>query len=271
MIQIVYACNDACFEGLYLSMLTILRRTKETINFNVLTGDLTFQNPSFVALTSRHKNELQKLVHSFGKGNSFRVIDCTKMYKDTLKSFNLEKKKIWHTPYAIFRLFIDKIPTLHNKALYLDIDTLARGDVAELYNHDITNYEVGVVHDYFHKHRLKKEYFNSGVMLFNIKMIKKTGLLEKSIKYLFTKSPLYPDQDALNMCVKSRFFFPNEYRFNYQNRGIRNDTVIRHFVWAPFTFMTKPWHENRVKKLLRIRCFDDDYVLWNKAKLNWHK
>ncbi|MCQ2748137.1 MAG: hypothetical protein MJ223_02675 [Mycoplasmoidaceae bacterium] len=60
MLDIVYCCNDKVFDGLYLSILSILRRTSQNINFYVITGNLLEIKDTYLALSDFHKQLLEK-------------------------------------------------------------------------------------------------------------------------------------------------------------------------------------------------------------------
>lgn len=71
-----------------------------------------------------------------------------------------------------------------------------------------------------------------------------------------------PDQSALHRLGKRRMYLPR--RFNEQ-RGIRSDTVVKHFCrgirWFPFFHLydIKQWERDAVHKKLKISFFDDLY------------
>ena len=77
-----------------------------------------------------------------------------------------------YTPYCFLRLFADLIPEIPEKILYLDTDTLIADDISELYAADISEYELGAVLDYYGHRFMGYHYFNSGVLLLNMKNIR---------------------------------------------------------------------------------------------------
>ena len=105
---------------------------------------------------------------------------------------------------AYYRL---KMPSFiqQDKCLYLDADTMVVKDISELYNINVDNYFAGMVEDKSSAtmrcrcSEVLKEgatFFNSGVMLLNLKAIR-AGYLEKAW-FDILKTHKYTDQDAIN-------------------------------------------------------------------------
>ncbi|MDR2766400.1 MAG: hypothetical protein LBB63_02985, partial [Holosporaceae bacterium] len=103
----------------------------------------------------------------------------------------------------------------YRKALYLDSDLAVLRDVAELYRLDMKENRIAAVVDYMAVIKRRKlcndfvlalkgkkwqEYFNSGVLLFNVGKIDGGDFLDKNLKFicLFHGKFKYHDQDVLN-------------------------------------------------------------------------
>lgn len=261
-IQIVYACNDKIWEGLYLSILSIVRRASRPVHFYLLTADLSHVSPLYVPLTKEHFNAISEMVKDFNKENKFEMVDCKEAYLSYLGERKI--KKNFHTPFTGFRLLLERIKIFKGKVLYLDVDTMANDDIAIAYDVDMKDNEMCVVHDIAQYKKNNHKYFNAGVILFNMDEIYKTHLLNKAFDYLLTNNPLYHDQDSLNFSWTRLMFFPGEEtRFNYQKPRIKKDTVVKHFVTArrliPWYFGIKQWHIKKVQKILRLHNWDEDY------------
>jgi len=262
VIQIVYACNDKIWEGLYLSILSVARRTKRPVHFYLLTADLSEVSPLYVPITKEHEKLIKDMVKDFNPQNEFIVVDCKKAYYEYMEDNKI--KKNFHTPFTGFRLLLEKIKIFNGKVLYLDVDTMANDDIAVAYDVEMGNNEMCVVHDIAMHRKNNHKYFNAGVILFNMDVIYQTHLLDKAFKYLIENKPLYHDQDSLNYSWTNIMFFPQpETRFNYQKTKVKKDTVIKHFISArrliPWHFGIKQWHINRVQKILHIHNWDEDY------------
>lgn len=271
MIKIVYTCNDNYLDGLYLSILSILRRSKETFQFYLLTGDCTDIKPYYTKFSKKSAKIIDDLVKSFNKDNSFKVFDCTELYKKLIPANKNNKCK--YSPYAMFRLLMDEIDEINGKILYLDVDTMANNDIKELYDIDLKDNEFAASHDCMGRFWIKRDYFNSGVMLFNIDTIRKTKLFEKARKLLSERKLYFSDQSALYLCKTKSMFFPDEYRFNRQQSYVKPNDVIKHFAarvkgW-PKHHNIKQWQIDDVHKRLKIFAFDEDFKIYLEAKKGW--
>lgn len=268
MLDIVYAGNDKMFKGLFLSILSILRRTQETIHFYLLSADLHEINSSYVPLSNKHIEHIDKLVKSFNKDNTFTVLDCTKYYHETFSNKDVEK---W-TPYSAFKLFIPRFQFKSNLVLYLDIDTLVNSNIKEVFDVDMTDTEICVCHlaeinDIFLKNVV---FFNVGVILINISYIQKTNFFNKAIEYYKTHELRYNEESAMNFTCSKIKFWQNDERFNYQLRGVQDNTIIKHFcgyisetLWVPI----KPWDVSAVQKWLDIHNWDEDYEFYKQQMI----
>lgn len=98
-----------------------------------------------------------------------------------------------------------------DKALYIDSDVLVLHDLNRLFKTDIEGKYLAAVKDpsWFFENmhvvelNLEKRgyYFNSGVMLMNLKKIREDGLKEKLEDYTNNNFRTYMDQDAFNVVV----------------------------------------------------------------------
>lgn len=269
MIKIVYACNDGYFDGLYLSILSVVRRTKEPIAFYLLSADFVNLEKKYLKMTKEHGKVLSDLVKQYNHKSTFTIIDCTKeAEKDLTTVANVAKK---FTPYTCLRLLIDQFPQLSGKVLYLDSDTMACGDIKELYDHNVNNCEMMVCHNWWFRNTFTKNSFNAGVILFNIDKCKETNLFKKSIHLLNTHKYKWADQTALNNAATSIKYFPgDEFRFNRQSEKIYKNDIIKHFCnrWRgwPFWDKIKQWDIKNVHNHLKIFIFDEDYKIWTQYK-----
>jgi lipopolysaccharide biosynthesis glycosyltransferase len=124
--------------------------------------------------------------------NRRAILDLTRSRKNfSLRFFDMdaileehgEKLRICHsgtiTIATYFRLFIPRIFSAYRRMLYLDCDLAVLADVAELFNGDLGGKSLGAVRDFSAgnwEHLSAKfllgdrwqEYFNSGVMVFDI-------------------------------------------------------------------------------------------------------
>ena len=109
------------------------------------------------------------------------------------------------TNAAYYKLSIAKTLSHLDKAIYIDVDTIVRQDLTELYNIDISDYYIGGVLGLYHyfqaRHLIDKlniptidDYINNGVMLMNLAKIRKDKMEEKLQSWIDTLSD---DQDIM--------------------------------------------------------------------------
>lgn len=131
---------------------------------------------------------------------------------------------------AYYRLLIPYYFTEYEKVIYIDSDTICFADISELYTYDLSENIVGAVQgiaeigwyrsstDHYWDSVLKiknpENYFNSGLLVFNVELFKKAIDFDSLLKLSEReKWPCY-DQDVLNIvCEDKVYFFPYEWNF----------------------------------------------------------
>lgn len=251
MINLLYCGNDKVFDGLMISLLSASKHTSDAIRTYILTMDLSDIDKKYQPITEKHRKFLEDMVKEQNSESTVTLIDITDLYKSSM--LNSKNLKNHFTPYAQLRLFADMVPEIPYKIIYLDTDTICNGDLKELFKIDITNYELACVDDLYNwlnPYRWKvKHYFNSGVLLLNMKAIRKTKLFKNSRELVATKKMFSPDQDALNFLVKDKLVLPN--KFNAKDKYYK-EIVVHHFCNVRkkhhFFFRVKPWMVDLVKE-----------------------
>ncbi len=267
MINLLFTGNDKVFDGLSVALISIIKHCKEPLNVKVLTMDLSEQNPNYKPLTKDRLEELEKYIQQVNADSRIDLYDITDLFKDKNKdSVNMENS---YSPYAFLRLLADEVEEVPDKVLYLDIDVVACGDIKELYDYNVENYEYGAVRDYYGRIFINPNYINSGVMLLNMKKIRETKLFAKCRHMVNTKKMGFPDQTALNKQASAKLYLPS--KFNSQRRDKDTD-VIRHFCksirWLPWfhTLNIKPWNVEEMHNKLKCYKFDDVVNEYNQFK-----
>lgn len=142
-----------------------------------------------------------------GKNFHINILDV-----DGSKYESLKKENLHVSTTALFKFDLPNIFSNLDKILYIDGDVLIQSDLVDLYQTNIDENYAGVVVDYggltypsnFQK-RLKikhKYYFNSGMMLLNLKKLREDNIPHKLVEYRIHGNNFYMDQDALNVCFK---------------------------------------------------------------------
>lgn len=243
MINLLFTGNDKIFEGLSVSLISIVKHCKQPLNVHVLTMDLHELNPNYKPLTEDKVKILEKYIKDVNSESKIQLHDITSLFNEKNKdSANMENS---YSPYAFLRLLADEVDEIPDKILYLDIDVVAGGDISKLYDYDVSDYDYGAVKDYYGKVFINPRYVNSGVMLLNMKRIRQNKMFAKCRELVNTKKMMFPDQSALNKFASKKLFLPS--KFNSQMRDKEND-IIRHFCksirWYP-NFMRKSNPNNK--------------------------
>ncbi|MDR0715469.1 MAG: glycosyltransferase family 8 protein [Puniceicoccales bacterium] len=207
LIPVVLSADNNYAPQMYITMLSMLKSAHgDTFyHFHLLIP------PNF---EQKYKDEIAKFVNKYECKITF--INMGTALFDLAPELG--------SPAAHYRLLIADLLKNYMKCIYVDVDTLVRHDLTELYNIDLGDCYIGGIKDagIFSKcawipgatnyvvftldlHR----YVNSGVLLMNLDLIRKDGLTEKFVSAIKhgingTKPFLFPDQDALNTACRSR-------------------------------------------------------------------
>ena len=253
MINILLCGNSKVFDGALTELLSITNRTKEPINCYIFTMNATRLKPEYTCISDEEVEFLNEVVISKNKENKVIKIDVTELYN---KEFaNCANETAYCTPYTLLRLLADLVPNMPDKLLYLDIDIMVGGDIAKLYNIDISDYEYAAVKEKYGCWAIRPDYINAGMLLLNMKKIKETKLLEKARELIRKKKMLFADQDAVFWSTTKKKILPRIY--NEQSRFNDKRTIICHFakrllLWPyPHTENYKQWNVTEVHKILK--------------------
>jgi lipopolysaccharide biosynthesis glycosyltransferase len=257
-INLLMCGNDKVFDGMLIELLSLVKHNKHEITLYLMTMDLTDISPRFVAVSEKDRKYLEDVLKQGNKNSKIILLDMREPFLKEMKdSPNMMN---FYTPYTMLRLFADFLPKEVDKILYLDCDLGILGDIAPLYNIDLSGYEFGAAYDVLGRYFIGNYYQNAGVILFNIDKCRETKFFENCRYKCLHDKMAFLDQDAINRTVKERYFIP--YIYNVQ-RNMKKGTVIKHFCktirWLPFyhTSNIKPWNVEGVHKTLKLHCFDD--------------
>lgn len=209
-LPIVFTCDDKYFKYANVAITSIIKNNVPNCFYeiNIISEYISIEN----------KQKAQKQIKNH-KNFSLNFIDLKKIDTD---KFHLNSYMSVSTYY---RFFIPELFKDYERVLYLDCDLIIDADISNLATIDfIQNGEEKLImackdpyiqailtgeqtHDKINKEYLTNilklsesfEYFNAGVMLYNIKEINKNNVSELIFKSLDEiKSPLLQDQDLLN-------------------------------------------------------------------------
>lgn len=184
-----------------------------------------------------------------------------------------------HDPLGVSSSYRLKLPSLvdDDKILYLDSDTIANSDIAELYNYNIEDYYLAAVEDKTSdlmspRVKLTPEegpFVNGGVLLMNLKKFREDNLEEIIFKKL-RESYFYTDQDVINdICRKKILSLPLKYNlmcikcdsFFYKSRKdelkmAKQSPVIIHYIAKPWirpSLFSNIWHYHKNKLIYLLQ------------------
>ena len=175
---------------------------------------------------------------------------------------------------ALYKFLIPELIDVE-KILYLDSDMLALDDLESLYNTELNHMYAAVVRDiiaechfhFHHRHNIAY-YFNSGMMLLNLKALREQQIAQKLIAVRENDSSnLFMDQDTFNKVFNnkvilvspkynymqtSNFYSLDEISAFYNLDKSEMSEIAKHPVILHLTDKKKPWNS----------CEADNQSIW---------
>lgn len=255
-IPIFYATDDNYVPFLCVSLCSLIKNANKNYNYNIhiLNCGLLEEN---IMLIKDYESENVNIIFT--------------NVSHSMKKF---KKKLFLRDYysnaIYYRLFIPNNFKEYDKVIYLDSDTVVKGDISMLYNNELgtnllaatSDEAVANVKEFqdYTKNYLGvdgKNYFNSGVLVMNLKLLRKENF-EKEFLNLLTsfEFKVAPDQDCLNVLCKDRILYLNKswnkMPFNDNSVSVDDLNLIHYNLTA------KPWHYSNI-------LYEEEF--WKYAKL----
>ena len=230
MINIVFGIDSKYAKYCSVTIASILSNHK--LNSKEGTIKFYFLSPEDNSISEKDRKQILELkkIQNF----DYEFINIA---MDEYKGLPYDRKI---TKAAYNRLLISKILN-HNieKVIYLDSDLIVIDDILKLWNYDITNYLLAAVKDY-ERTNPSNTYFNSGVLLLNLKKLRNFNFYEKWKIYIKDlsdiKSLKYFDQDILNYITEGKvLLIPKEFNAMAVYAVNNPNVVIAHFT------SFKPW------------------------------
>ena len=231
----------------------------QSVCYNSSASEITFYI-ACINVDQKDKDELKFYFEKIYKHINivFIAVPRHRNYSENLRVSKIKSEIV----YAKI-LCLDILPDEVEKILYLDVDTIVNGDLKSLYEADISGFALAAcggigfcgAAEYDTNKKLKGQFFNSGVVLFNIKKIRQESFNLSEI--IDQNKNYYYDQGILNylFCEKAKYVptelfnfrfavFEHTETYNYQ------DAVVIHYsnVRTPY----KPWDlffsENEIRE-----------------------
>ena len=160
----------------------------------------------------------------------------------------------YYSNTTYYRMFIaDMYPEL-DKAIYIDSDTIVAGDISQLYDYDITEYDIAACHeqamvqaDVYGTYVEKclgidrNAYFNAGILLINCKKFREKQVLDDFVRLLgIYDFRVTQDEDYLNIiCRDHVLWLPQTWNtevFGELLFPIEEANIVHYIM------VSKPWH-----------------------------
>lgn len=260
MVNILLCGNRKVFDGALTQLISMTNRTEESIHVYLMTMDLTRLREDFEAITEDQTAFLDRVMKERNPENLVERVDVTDLYERELG--HCVNEGAYCTPYTLLRLLADLVPDIPDKLLYLDIDIMIAGDIKKLWNIDVADYEYAAVKEKYGCWLIRPDYFNAGMLLFNMKVIRETGLLQKARVLIRRKKMLFADQSAIFRATARKKLIGRIY--NEQSKFNRKGTIVCHFCKRlmflpyPHTENYKQWQVEEIHKFLHCHTFDRD-------------
>ena len=155
-----------------------------------------------------------------------------------------------------YRAFIPLMFPLYRKAVYIDSDTILRGDIGELYDIDLgdnamaamVDPKVTVIPEFrdYVDNALgvpHKEYVNSGVQVMDLRKMRKMKYLSTMIDLIkkYDADLVAPDQDYLNVILRGKILKLDPVWNAEPVKDLPRNVKLVHF-----NLFNKPWHYRNV-------------------------
>ncbi|MBO5038346.1 MAG: glycosyltransferase [Alphaproteobacteria bacterium] len=214
VVPVVFNCDSNFVKYFSVALQSLVENITSEFNYDIviLNNDISEQQQDTIIKYYEYK-----------KNVSIRFYNMNIL----TKSFNIDKlKTVNHVKLAAYyRLFIPTIFQHYNKVVYLDSDIILKNDISQLFKTNIDDVACAAVKDVFVSNVTAenelyfkgfyeysktvlgitdlKKYFNSGVMLFNIKKCLREDYQIKFMDVAQRNNKYFNDQNVLNAVLQN--------------------------------------------------------------------
>ena len=233
-IKLVYICDEKYVMPTCVSIQSVYEHKKSS------------QYDIYVIGVDLSKESIDKINSIKLSGIKVKLLIFENKYK------SIDMHHFYVSKVALFKFDIPNILSNEDKVLYIDSDIIVMDDLAELFNTDINDYYAGVVRDFpaYYSYHYNNEidlddYFNSGVLLLNLRLLRQKNVYEKLLAYKQEDNlKRFMDQDCYNVVFNGQTIaLPAKY--NYMNSAIE---LYKKYLAEPvkpvivhLTTERKPW------------------------------
>lgn len=226
----------------------------------------------FLMTNSLSKQEVNDLSNYISQFNG--EMDLISIDPNMLDGLPVSERFSIEMYYRIFAFVL--LPQDIERALWLDSDLIVTNNLIDFYYQDFDNFDIVVCEDFYSNSSEIKEikknmkitsehcYFNSGVLLFNLRKIRSDFTIESIISVIeeFKNQLIYPDQDLLNKIYEGKVKYANKIKYNFQVNLTMNVSIKKIDIHIlHYSGNKKPW----LPKYARPICRYYWYYKWKKG------
>lgn len=194
--------------------------------------------PSMKALM--HNSDVDKIYLVIEDDDvGFKLPDICEIVKVKVSDYFSPSGPNWNSPWTymvLIRSVYYKLFPEVDRILSIDADAFVLKDISSLWDLDMKHYLLAGVNETSELSRPELPYYNAGVMMQNLDLLRKSGRGDEIVRTLQNRKWKYPEQDAFNaVCSGAILSLPSEYN---AGRGTEpyGDPVIRHFMGEQATY-----------------------------------
>lgn len=256
-INIAFCINDKYSDNVGVVITSILENHKnDFFKFYIFSSD--FSQKSYQKLNKLHK-----------RYSNFEIkiinVDASlfKNLRSTIEYISIE---------TYYRYIIPDLLLEEDKILYLDADLIVNKDIKSFYITNLNDNYLAGVHDLwiesidYAKELNLSQYINTGVLLMNLKQMRKDCLSQKLIEttHLLQDKIKYADQDIINIVCSGKIIQVNSI-YNYALHNIKKEKSKRKkAAIIHYTGSQKPWGNKKVRMSSVWKKYNK---IWEKGKI----
>lgn len=241
-VNLFFACDDGYIPFLAVTLSSIKKHKSPDRDYSIRILN--------TGISECHKETIFSSLAE--RGFNIQFVDITEKVEQISEKLHTRD---YYSKTTYYRLFIPELYPSLDKALYLDCDIVVLSDIAELYDTELGKNLVGAVADGFvqgisrlHGYvtarvgvRVPEDYFNAGVLLMNLKEMRKAGFGEKFVDLISKVTfQVAQDQDYLNaLCMGRRAVIGGEWNCMPGYTEPDCESKLIHY-----NLDSKPWHKD---------------------------
>lgn len=242
IIPIFYACDDNFAKYAVVSLYSMIKNASRTKKYRI--------HFLYTEISEKIKENISALADS-----CFDICFCDVTERLAAIETDLPVRD-YYTKTTYFRLFIAEMFPEYDKAIYIDCDTVVKGDISLLYETDLEDNLVAACHeqammqvDVYGTYAEKVVgvsrdcFFNAGMILINSRLWREKSILNRFLTLLGEYNfVVTQDEDYLNLICKDRVRWLDQrwntaitadFKYPYPDE----DAYILHYI-----MVNKPWH-----------------------------